>query len=397
MARVLCVWELGANLGHLSRLLALAERLRSRRHEVVFAVRDVNAAAPMLREHRFPFVASPNLSRRTQASSRVPRNHSMILEAAGFCDPKELLAAVGAWRSLFALLKPSAILLDHAPIALFAARGTEIPRLLVGSGFSVPPRQHPFPDLRPWAPTPFAELKAADQRVLEVVNAVCGELGLSPLDQLHELFDTEENFLCTFPELDHYRERESGGRYFGPISLSDGLGAPAWPSARGPRVIAYLRPSLRNFDTVLSQLASSGASVVAYVPGLSHETIRRIGSSTMHFARSPLDLAAASNAANLGVTYAGPGATTHLLLGGVPVLMFPQHLEQYLLARRVAELGAGVIVERADPSHDYAALVSRMVADAGLRRATTDFAHKHREFNSATAAEAAVARIEAYL
>lgn len=397
MARVLCVWELGANLGHLSRLLVLAERLRTHRHEVIFAVRDVNAAAPLLRERGFPFVASPDLSRHSRVSARPPINYAEILEATGFCDQERLSAAVSAWRSLFALLQPAALLLDHAPTALLAARGMGIPRLLVGGGFFVPPRRHPFPDLRPWTPTAIAHLEAADNRVREVVNAVCRELGLPPLDRLHDLFDAEENFLCTFPELDHCCEREPGARYCGPISLREGFSSPAWPSARGPRIFVYLRPSLKNLEAVLSRLASSGASVLAYVPGLSDDTIRRLGHARVHFAASPVDLVEARRCANLAVTYAGPCATTSLLLGGAPVLMFPQHLEQYLFARRVAALGAGVIVERVDPSHDYAALISRMASDESLLRAAQEFAQKHRDFDSDHAADTVASRIEAYL
>ena len=397
MARVLCVWELGGNLGHLSRLLVLAERLRMHHHEVIFAVRDVNASAPLLRERGFRFVAAPDTLRRRQPHVRTPRNYSEILYGAGFCGSKHLLAAVSAWRSLLARLQPRALLLDYAVSALLAARGTGIPRLLLGSGFSVPPRQQPFPDFRPWEPTPAAQLKAADQRVLDVVNDVYRELGLSPLERLYQLFEAEENFLCTFPELDHYREREAGARYCGPLSLRNGIASPTWPSARGPRIFVYLRPSLTNLGAVLRRLANSGASVLAYVPGLSEAVIRRLENAAVHFARSPVDLVEARQSARLAVTYAGPGATTSLLLGGVPVLMLPQHLEQYLFARRVAELGAGVIVERVEPSHDYSTLALRMATDESLLRAARRFAQEHRDFDPVAACCEIVDCVEAYL
>src|SRR5207342_2699952 len=217
--------------------------LRVQQHEVVFAVRDVNAAAPLLREHQFEFVPLPDLSQRGQAIGSAIRSYSGILAAAGFCDAEGLLTAVSAWRSLLTLLRPRAIVFDHAPTGLLAARAMGIPRVVMGSGFTVPPRRDPFLAFCPGSSISITELEAADQRVLEVVNGVCRELGLPLLARLEELFDVDGSFLCTFPELDHYRERESGVRYWGPIALGDGFESPVWPLAHGPKIFVYLRPS----------------------------------------------------------------------------------------------------------------------------------------------------------
>jgi UDP:flavonoid glycosyltransferase YjiC (YdhE family) len=397
MARVLCIWELGANLGHLSRLLVLAERLRAREHEVIFAVRDVHAAAPLLRERQFPFIAAPDMLNRSAPPRRSPRSYAEILEGIGFCDFARLIATMGAWRHLFSLLRPRVLLLDHSPAALLAARGEGIARILLGNGFSIPPRGSPMPDLRPWAPTPPKDLDAADRRVLEAVNMAFRKLGLAPFGRLHDLFEVEQGFLCTFSQLDHYRERESGARYWGPIALREGMSSPSWPPSTGPRILAYLQPSLTGFEELLARLAKAGASVLAHVPGLSDQTIARVSSTRVRIAKNPVDLVEARQSANLGVTHAGHGVTATLLAGGVPVLMFPQHIEQYLLARRVGDLGAGVIVERFDSSHDYCALVSRMVADERFLQSARRFAHEHREFESESAAEAMVGEVEAYL
>lgn len=69
VARVLIAWELGSNHGHLATCLRVAAAL-SPRHEVVFAVRDVRAAAELLAPNRqharasdprnaWPFVQAP--------------------------------------------------------------------------------------------------------------------------------------------------------------------------------------------------------------------------------------------------------------------------------------------------------------------------------------------------
>ena len=51
MARYLFAWELGGDYGHLARLLPVALELRSRGHEVVFAVRDLMGAEKLLTPH----------------------------------------------------------------------------------------------------------------------------------------------------------------------------------------------------------------------------------------------------------------------------------------------------------------------------------------------------------
>ena len=77
--------------------------------------------------------------------------------------------------------------------------------------------------------------------------------------------------------------------------------------------------------------------------------------------------------------------------------MFPQHFEQYLLARRVAELGLGVIVGRPDAVRDYAPLIAGMAADGKMREAAKNFADAHRDFDADRTSDAIVGRIESYL
>jgi UDP:flavonoid glycosyltransferase YjiC (YdhE family) len=48
LSRILIVWQLGANYGHLGWDLHIAEHLRHRGHEVSFAVRDLRLAAEQL-------------------------------------------------------------------------------------------------------------------------------------------------------------------------------------------------------------------------------------------------------------------------------------------------------------------------------------------------------------
>ena len=61
MSRYLFAWELGANLGHLTRLVPVARALAKRGHEVLFATRDLGEGAETLMLNRLSYVAAPTL------------------------------------------------------------------------------------------------------------------------------------------------------------------------------------------------------------------------------------------------------------------------------------------------------------------------------------------------
>lgn len=80
MSRILLVWQLGGNLGHITRLRTLGRSLRARGHEVTFAFEDMRGAAQLIAEGFFvvqaPILRQTILSYRgtRMSSSTVPRS-----------------------------------------------------------------------------------------------------------------------------------------------------------------------------------------------------------------------------------------------------------------------------------------------------------------------------------
>jgi UDP:flavonoid glycosyltransferase YjiC (YdhE family) len=148
--KVLLVWELGAQLGHIGTLLPIADALAAQGHEVVFALKDLSHAHTLIGT-RYPFLQSPRRVDKIQPGRRF-ESFADILLHAGFHNVDILKDLVTAWQALYAQLRPDWVIYNHAPVALFSARGLHFKKTCVGSGFEIPPGDIVFPRFRHWEP-----------------------------------------------------------------------------------------------------------------------------------------------------------------------------------------------------------------------------------------------------
>jgi UDP:flavonoid glycosyltransferase YjiC (YdhE family) len=384
MARILLASELGANLGHVGQLLPLASELRVRGHEVIFAVRDVPRIGPLLRRLDFRCVQAPFWQRRGRPDMAPPCSYSEILQHYGYRDAKVLLGLLTAWRQLYALIEPKVVICEFAPTALLACRGLNIARVQFGFGFSVPPKVKPLPSFRSWEAVPRGRLEASDATVLDTANAALRHLGAKPLESALDLFDAEAEFLCTFRELDHYRRR-SEARYSGPMYVVNEGGAAAWPHSGRQRVFVYMRPSSSAFERTAQALTELGYDVLWVASGVSSEVRQRYEGPRFVFSRVPVRLDEVSMLADAAVLQGGHGTVAAMLLEGIPLMLFPEHAEQGIVARNVSDIGAGIIAAGigSDRAHE---MLSALVQRSVYKTAAQTFADGYKGFEPASAA-----------
>lgn len=86
--------------------------------------------------------------------------------------------------------------------------------------------------------------------------------------------------------------------------------------------------------------------------------------------------------------------TTTMLMAGIPLLLLPTQLERFLLAMRVASMGAGIAVNPDAPPPDYSALIRKMMDVPGYREQARLFAKKYADFDQNEQQGNIVARIE---
>lgn len=392
MSRIAFVWELGTSYGHISLLLPFARKLRQRGHDVVLVLRELHNANAILGDE-IPILQAPIWLPRLTGLPEPPLNYSEILMRYGYFDADGLAGLVSAWRSLFALHGSDVIVADHSPTALLASRSMGLAATSLGSGFYCPPRRTPMPNMRAWLNVPRNRLENSDALVLDNMNKVLATHKIKPLASVSELFGIEENFISTFAEMDHYPQREPA-RYWGACWNMEMGQEVAWPNGEGKRVFVYLNPQSRDFAKVLEAIAALGQRAIVCAPGISDNQRRLYENPRIIVSAKPFRLDRLLADCDLAIGYAGHAMTAGMLMAGVPLLLLPGHLEQFLLAARVEAMGAGIAVNPESPPPDFVEVIRRMLDAPGYREMACLFAKKYAGFSQDEQQENIVARIE---
>ena len=395
MARILIAWEFSAHLGHLAQLLPIAARLRAKRHQVVFAVGDVTRAEDVLGRHGFEYLQAPVWHERRTRPSTVPCSYSEILQQNGYADREGLVGMLKAWREIYRLVDPQAVLFDHAPTGLLASRGFEWARLLCGVGFCSPPRVSPFPNFRTWEEVSQERLERSDGQVLATINGALEKLRLRRLGATHELFNVDEEFLCTFPELDHYGTRPEAS-YCGPVYTRDEGAEPIWPQQGQKRVYVYLRPEARAFAAVGEMLSDSAHSVLWLAPGITEKTARRYQNPRLKFLREPVRLADVATGADAAMLSGSHGTVSAILLAGMPMALLPVRVEQSLVAHNVVRLGAAVMAAPQAPIGEVRESLAAVLEEARFKESARSFAVRYARHDPQKTVAKIARRISSY-
>ena len=392
MSRILFAWELGSSYGHVSLLLPFAKKLRQRGHGVIMVLRELQNVGNLSLD-KLPVLQAPLWIYPPKGLAEPPLNYSEILLRYGYLDAVGLAGLVSAWRSLFTLHASDVIVADHSPTALLAARSMGLPAMTLGSGFYFPPRQTPMPNMRPWLNVPHERLEHSDATVLNTMNAVLATYQAKPLVVVNDLFETAENFLCTFPELDHYPQREPS-KYWGACYNLEMGREIEWPEGAGKRVFAYLDPQNRDFAKLLETITLLGLRAIVCAPGIPDNLRQQYESSRMIISTKPFTLKKLMLECDLAIGNAGHALTAGMLMAGVPLLLLPTHLERFLLATRIAALGAGIAVNPEAPPPDFTTVIRNLLDGPTYRENARHFARKYADFNQDEQQENIAARIE---
>jgi hypothetical protein len=344
MARILFTWELGGGAGHVYPYISLIKLLEGQGHEVFYALRDLSRVEKFFKGTNVSLLQAP-VAWPVSKEDRLPAadTYAKILTMSGFMAAPAISGRLAAWSSIYQMVAPDLIVFDFSPTAMLAARKFPSKRLAIGTGFHLPPRTEPIPDIcwhlekRPDA----RHVIQFEQRVLQLSNEAALRNGIEPLDRLCDLFEADATIFRTFRELDHYPEREAA-EYWGVSRAPPGI-SPDWPEGHGPKIFAYLK-RFESMPALLNLLKAQQFPTLLYGDKLPWDAEQRFGSNTLKFAKGPVDMGHVGKHADLAISNAGHGTACELLVSGVPALMLPLNLEQQLVGANVSAMGAGLSV-----------------------------------------------------
>ena len=398
MSRILLIWELGGGFGHYSTLRPLAIELKARGHDIYFAVQDLSRSEYMLDIKDFHVMQAPLWLRvPAHTSMHSTSNYTDILMKFGYTDVIGLTGLVKAWRNMLELVQPDLVIVNHAPTALLAMRGLNFPVVSVGHGFFLPPKLSPLPTFTWWEKGDTNKLKAAEKKVLTVINAVLNKLEVQPVKQLSDIFYSAHNILCTFEELDHYKEYRDDVTYWGPLFEVDEGIKPEWPVDTKKKIFVYLSAKYVNLASLLTNLSRLPYHYLVYIPGLKPEHIENIKRDRFTFLKGPAQVSLATRMADAAVTHGGIGTTLQFALAGVPLLLVPRQMEQYLFCKRLVEFGSAILTEPnvANPHHDV--FLKKLIENRKYRNKAVEFSAKYADFSINTQVQRICDRCETFL
>ena len=380
--RLLLTWELGANYGHLSRLILVADAQRALGREVLFVICDLDAAQKLLTPQGYAYVAAPRL--KCQTSNELLPSYIQLLLAVGYADQPALQEALGDWLNLFNEYQPDLIIADHSPTALLANHIAKIPAIQLGSGFEIPPTDH-WPEMLPLNAEQKLKQKDSEQQLLVSMNHALIVHGGLAMQSVTELFKNCHQILTTFAELDHYPYRNNVN-YIGPIySLNSGSEA-LWTDTSQKKVFVYVWSGLPGLNHLMLALAELNIEIIAVIPELSDEALLLFSQPNIRIFKETIRLSALLDDADLLITHSGFGTVSAFLRQGIPVMIIPDTLEQFLVGQRIEKLEAGLVMGPRRNQESFKQRVSQLLnlesnTHASFREAANNFATQYQNYN----------------
>lgn len=390
--KILFAWEFGGHFGHILRQKQIALEMRSRGHDVLFAVKDLALAQPVLGGEHFSYVQAPVLPFGLRKPNQEILSYADILAAGGFIVKGLLHALVDAWQTLFRLYRPDVVVLDYSPSALLAARFAGVPFVMAGTGFEAPPAVSPFPCFRPDANPAADQLLQNETAILKNINALCAEQKRPAFASLADCMTSSDALLLTFAEFDHYPGR-ANACYLGPLFSGNAGRDVAWTGKAGKKVFAYLRPNAE-LAPILEGLRAMETDVICVVTDAHPDIQAKFQAPSFQIYNSPVKLSGLIEDCDLVVAHNGHGLLSACALQGIPVLGIPTQIEQRMLADCVAEAGIGVSLSLNEIRAKLKPTLFELLGNAVFKEKSIALARKYRDYDQAQVLRAIAERME---
>ena len=362
MKHLVFCWEFGEGYGHVAGFRKIAQELKNNGVKVTWVLRHLDFAHLVIEDDRDVVFQAPH-TRSTNVDNQATLSYSHMLSFLGYDNPRLLLNLVNTWRQLLALIKADMIVADHAPTALIAAKTLNIKSTMIGTGFFSPPRLDILPEFCVFPPQPIEKLKQYDQVFVNTVNHCLTHFNFEPIKSVAEVFSVEEDFLCTFAELDHYPNRPNA-EYWG-ARFSNEMGKSVHYKTDKFRIFIYMHARTNQYVNMMECLNASDAEVIAHIPKIDTQQAS-LTYSNIIFSPDPVNMENVLEQVDLVICNGGHGTVAASLLAGVKVLMIPMQLEQMMLSQLITKRGLGAYLSAEEPKSRVNALLEYLIQDTKI-------------------------------
>jgi UDP:flavonoid glycosyltransferase YjiC (YdhE family) len=353
---------------HLGRPLLVAEALRRRGHEVVFAYGGAHRG--LLDDLGYACHPLPDI----QATDFAADVHALW-------TPALVEEALEQEAALLDRLRPAAVLADFRPTAAISSRRAGIPLVSLRNAYLtddfdlaallIDRQRHP---LRYRAARPFVSAIQSRQKrsAARTLVRAARRRGLSRFRSLFDFFTGDLDLLADAPGFFPLRAG-AAPHFVGPLVWEGPPGVPAPPLPPAPPGVTtlYATAGHTGDPALLERVAAAFAGVDSLRVILATGRVdpeRYRGLPGIHaFAFFPGSAAAQASAA--AIHCAGNGTTYQCLRAGCPAVVLPSNNDQEINARALARQGAGLALraDRTDAARLRAA-VAQVVQMPGYRR-----------------------------
>lgn len=391
--RVLFAWELGANFGHVAKVIEVAQPMLGHA-DVYFAARDVANVRRFAAGIPLTLLPAPFAMTRETAERQPPLNYTDDVRVCGWSDAVTLGALTESWGALLDLIKPDILVAQAAPISLLAARGRPLRTVMLGSGYDAPARANPMPLFAQEAEDPAATARMIEREanVVAIANQVLAQRRAPPLAAFCDLLATDFYALSTFEEIDHYAPRQrfeaQSPPYLGQLMTLNAGEVVHWRADATDRIYAYLQPGNAQFLATLDVLMRlpPTADVVIVAPGAPPEVIDRTHGSHVRLLTKHARLDHLLPDATIGISHGSNNVAAAMMIYGVPQICLPQHIEQMMAGRVLAKYHLGAMMGAPQISRHLPEMLVRLRTDSRITTATAAAKKKYQAWRLARSA-----------
>lgn len=379
-------WELGAGLGHTIPLAAIGDQLLLNGHRVDYALRNPKTArsakiGPDADIYPAPFLGPlPGLN-------RAAIDCAEMLLIRGFDITNRLDRCLSNWFRIFESCHPDAIVTDHAPSARLAAYVSGIPSFAIGNGFAIPPLTIPLQPFSSSADPGTNERNVFERKLNAITNGTLKRHHCREIDRAAELYFGGSTYLTTFAELDNYERREKSV-FYGPVYRQTDSATKGEQHRTKSRVFVYLYPDAPILPRILAALDRLSIATVVYAGGRAISGFDADKFESIQLTQQSLALGTEPSPYDLVICQGGGNTVATALLQGIPVLIFPRHIEQSMVGARLKEQGLAELFTSQLDSIAIEDFLENCLNNECLRNRAQAFKNKYEDFDGKAVARA---------